>query len=77
MVYAGQETVTSGLYAYASQALDPAVSFEQALARTFQQPEFVQPSGELAERYSRLYRQYIHLAEFAGQAIAGLDGPPG
>jgi xylulokinase len=77
VVYTGQETVTNGLYAYACQALDPTVSFEQALERTFQQPEIVRPTGAWTERYSSLYRQYIHLAEFAGQAIAGLDGPPG
>ncbi len=76
VVFSGQETVTNGLYAYACQALDPTVSFEQALARTFQPPEYVQPGGELTGIYSRLYRQYVHLAEFTGQALPGIAGAP-
>ena len=47
-VYAGEETVTRGLYAYACQALDPRNTFDAALARTFGASEVCSPTQSLS-----------------------------
>lgn len=70
-VFSGQETVTNGLYAYACQALENGVTFEQALGRTFQQEASrVEPDAGAVEIYDRLYRQYQQLADFADTALS-------
>ena len=69
VIYSSQETVTHGLYAYACQVLEEGVSFDQAIRRTFQQPERVEPDVQQAELYQKLYRQYSQLANFANQAL--------
>jgi xylulokinase len=76
-VFSGQETVTNGLYALACQALEPGVSFEQALAKTFLPPECVDPHAHLAPMYARAYRQYCRFAEFAAREPSQADGEPG
>ncbi|MEI8130972.1 MAG: FGGY family carbohydrate kinase [Leptolinea sp.] len=69
-IYSGQETVTQGLYAYACQVLEPNVTFEQALQRTFQQPpELTKPELETGEIYNLIYYQYSQLAEFANGVL--------
>jgi sugar (pentulose or hexulose) kinase len=68
-VYAGEETVTRALYAYACQALD-GEDFVSALGRTFGAPEVFAPSRAIARRYADLYAQYCQLAEFANVTLA-------
>ena len=54
-IYSGQETVTHGLYAYACQVLEPQVTFDQALQRTFPQtPDYVEPNRQTTEIYNPL-----------------------
>ena len=60
-IYAGQETVTRGVYAYARQALGD--DFSAALAETFDAPITLTPSPDA--RYEEPYRRYRLLAEFA------------
>ncbi len=60
-IYAGQETVTRGAYAYARQALGD--DFSTALAATFDAPITLPPSPDA--RYEAQYRRYRLLAEFA------------
>jgi xylulokinase len=67
-VYAGEETVTRALYAYACQALD-GEDFASALGRTFGAAEVFAPSRAIAGRYADLYAQYCQLAEFANAAL--------
>jgi len=67
-VYAGEETVTRALYAYACQALD-SEDFASALGRTFDAAEVFAPSHALAGRYADRYAQYCQLAEFANAAL--------
>ena len=65
-IFSGQETVTHGLYAYACQVLEPHITFEQALQRTFQQQlDYVTPDVKTGGTYNPLYHQYCQLAEFA------------
>lgn len=68
-IYAGQETVTHGLYACACQALGEA-SFSEALARTFQEPLRIAPNLDLVDTYEPVYQRYSALANFAGQTLA-------
>ncbi len=75
-VFSGQETVTAGLFALACQALDPRVSFEQTLEKTFRPPECVEPRKESTSVYARLYQQYARLADFANRELSSLDGEP-
>ena len=61
-IYAGQETVTRGLYAYACRSLGD--DFTAALAATFEAPITLAP--KLPETvYENQYRRYRLLAEFA------------
>jgi xylulokinase len=69
-VYAGEETVTRGLYAYACQALDPCSAFDAALARTFGASEVYAPTQSLAALYGDLYHRYCQLTEFADATLA-------
>ena len=68
-IYAGQETVTHGLYAYACLAVGEA-SFSDALARTFRPPTRVVPTLDFKEKYDRNYEQYCALVQFASQMLA-------
>jgi len=68
-VYAGQETVTRALYAYACLALDAKSSYASALAHTFDAPQTYVPNA-LAASYDGAYRQYRQLAEFANQTLS-------
>ena len=71
VIYSTEETVTHGLYAYACQALEDNISFEEALLRTFQQsPVRVQPDPGAAKVYDPIYRQYCHLADFANEKLS-------
>lgn len=68
-IYAGQETVTRALYAYACLALGDDKAFDQALARTFAAPvEFVARAED--ERHEVRYRIYRQLAQFADQKLS-------
>jgi xylulokinase len=69
-IFSGEETVTRGLYAYACQVLERDVTFEQALLRTFEPPEQLEPDREVAGVYDHLYRQYSQLAGFADQVLS-------
>jgi xylulokinase len=69
-IFAGEETVTRGLYAFACQVLEGNVSFEQALLRTFELPEQLEPDREVAGVYDRLYRQYRLFADFSDKALS-------
>jgi sugar (pentulose or hexulose) kinase len=69
-IFSGQETVTQGLYAYACQVLEEGTTFEQALARTFQQqPASIKPDNQAAGIYDHLYQQYRQLADFANGVL--------
>jgi xylulokinase len=68
-VYAGEETVTRALYAYACQALD-GEDFASALARTFSATDIYTPSGLSTGLYDSLYTRYCQLAEFADATLA-------
>lgn len=68
-VYAGEETVTRALYAYACQAL-AGEAFASALARTFGAPELYTPMAAVAACYDQLYASYTALAEFADATLA-------
>lgn len=72
VIFSSQETVTHGLYAYACQVLEGGISFEQAIQRTFQQPERIEPDAKQAELYQRLYRQYSRLADFTDATLSKL-----
>ena len=68
-IYAGQETVTRALYAYACLALESDDAFDRALARTFAAPvEFAAHPQD--ERYEEQYRTYRLLVEFADQKLS-------
>lgn len=65
LIYAGQETVTRPLYAYCLNALDRTVSFEAALASTFDlEPAHREPRQALGATYEPIYRRYRALADF-------------
>jgi xylulokinase len=65
-LYADQDTVTRPLYAYCVTALEPEVSFEEALVRTFNGPPKTRASrAELAGTYEAIYHDYRSIAEFA------------
>lgn len=68
-IYAGQETVTHGLYAYACLAVGE-TSFADALARTFHLPVNVKPTLKSKDVYDRNYKQYRALVNFASQTLA-------
>lgn len=68
-VYAGEETVTRALYAYACQVLN-GEDFVSALGRTFGAPEVYTPSAALAGCYDELYARYCRLTEFANDTLA-------
>jgi xylulokinase len=68
-VYAGEETVTRALYAYACQVRD-GEDFASALSRTFGAAEVFAPSHTLARHYDEIYAQYCQLAEFANATLA-------
>ncbi|MDR3574339.1 MAG: FGGY family carbohydrate kinase [Anaerolineaceae bacterium] len=72
VIFSSQETVTHGLYAYACQVLEGNISFEQAIQRTFKQPERIEPDVRQAELYDHLYHQYSQLANFADQTLSKL-----
>lgn len=64
-IYAGQETVTRPLYAYCAIALNPSLTFPDALQRTFgTQPQTIIPRAELASVYEPIYQTYQILADF-------------
>ena len=64
-IYAGQETVTRPLYAYCTTALDPTLSFTDALLRPFDAPpQTITPRIELAPVYNLIYQTYQILADF-------------
>jgi sugar (pentulose or hexulose) kinase len=65
-IYAGQETVTRGLYAYACQTLGD--DFTAALAATFEAPTILTPKLPDAG-YENQYRRYRLLAEFANAQL--------
>jgi xylulokinase len=69
LLYAGQETVTRALYAYAVTALDPSISFDQALQATFEPPQCLTPRSELADVYEPIFRRYCLLANFATEKL--------
>jgi sugar (pentulose or hexulose) kinase len=69
LIYADQETVTRALYAYCATALEPALSFDQALNRTFDRPEQLAPRPDLAAAYNAIYRRYRLLADFAAENL--------
>jgi xylulokinase len=68
-IYAGEETVTRALYAYARQASD-GEEFASALGLTFGAPEIYFPSSALGKRYDDLYARYCQLTEFANATLA-------
>ncbi|MBN1267153.1 MAG: hypothetical protein JXA25_16805 [Anaerolineales bacterium] len=68
-IYAGQETVTHGLYAYACLA-DGESSFQEALSRTFLEPVQIAPDEQWGELYDKSYLQYSALTNFASQNLA-------
>jgi xylulokinase len=70
VIFSSQETVTHGLYAYACQVLEDGISFNEAIQRTFQQPERVESDARQSELYERLYRQYSQLADFANHSLS-------
>lgn len=57
-VYAGQETVTHGLFAYACLALGNGNSFEESLLSTFDEPSMIYPDRNLSGLYSDLFEKY-------------------
>ena len=65
VIYSGQETVTHGLYAYVCLALGIDKNFEQALERTFQEPEYIEPSASLVITYDPIYTDYCQLTDAA------------
>jgi xylulokinase len=67
-VYAGEETVTRCLYAYACQAL-AGEDFASALARTFSAADLYTPSGLSTGLYDSLYAQYCQLTDFADATL--------
>jgi xylulokinase len=68
LIYSQQEAVTRPLYAYCATTLDPTISFEQALLRTFDtSPNICTPNPELATVYESIYRAYRSLAHFVSQ----------
>ncbi len=69
LIYAGQETVTRALYAYACLALRSDDAFDRALGRTFAAPVAFGPHPQ-DERYEVQYRTYRLLAEFADQKLS-------
>lgn len=69
LLYAGQETVTRPVYAYCTNALDPATSFDEALLRTFDPPQRVEPRPDLAAVYEPIFHRYRLLADFAAEAL--------
>lgn len=69
-IYAGQETVTHGLYAYACQKMQAGVDFKEALLRTFQPPVRIFPETDQDQIYARLYARYQLLADFAHQSLS-------
>ncbi len=74
LIYADQETVTRALYAYCATALDPTLSFDQALNRTFDRPEQLASRPDLAATYNAIYRRYRLLADFAAENLNGEGG---
>ena len=68
-VYAGDETVTRALYAYARLVLGDGADFSAALAQTFDAPSIYRPEFG-SERYDPLYRRYCQLTEFADRMLA-------
>lgn len=69
VIYAGQETVTRPLYAYAATALQPNLSFDEALRCTFETPSRLAPQSKLAGVYQPIFRRYCLLADFAAENI--------
>ncbi len=69
VLYAGQETVTRALYAFAATALQPTLSFDEALRCTFETPSRLAPRPELAGIYQPIFRRYRLLADFAAENI--------
>lgn len=64
LIYAGRETVTRPLYAYCVTALEPSLSFAEALDRTFDEPDTLAPRPETAAVYDPLFGRYRRLADF-------------
>lgn len=69
VLYAGQETVTRPLYAYAATALHPSLSFDEAIRCTFETPPRLVPQPELAGVYQPIFRRYRLLADFIAEQI--------
>lgn len=68
-IYAGQETVTRPLYAYCTHVLEPSISFDDALQRTFDaDPQTITPRLALAPTYDPLYETYCTVADFMASA---------
>jgi sugar (pentulose or hexulose) kinase len=57
-VYAGQETVTHGLFAYSCLALDNGYSFEDSLLSTFDEPSLIYPNQSHSGLYRDLFEKY-------------------
>jgi xylulokinase len=68
-IYAEEETVTRVLYALCVNALHH-TDFDEALIRTFGQPERIYCRRELAPAYESGYATYRRLAAFAAQEAA-------
>jgi len=69
-VFCTHQTVTRPLYAYCASALDPGLSFEEALSRTFTEtPRRYRPDPALAELYDPIYQRYQMLATFVAGAM--------
>jgi xylulokinase len=68
-IYAGQETVTHALYAYACEVMknEP---FEQALLRTFQPPVQLLHDEQTTHLFDRQYEKYHALADFSNNVLA-------
>ncbi|MCP4168477.1 MAG: hypothetical protein GY759_21645 [Chloroflexi bacterium] len=68
--YAGEETVTRPLYAHCRLALGNTESFSTLLANTFEEPHiYLLPQQSLSSTYTKLFRQYQSLADFAAGTL--------
>lgn len=64
LIYAGSETVTRVLFAFCKQHLEQG-SFAESLARTFDEPERINPRHELRQVYQDGYDTYRAFSAFA------------
>lgn len=73
LVYAAEETVTRPLYAWCATRLEPGLSFEDALRRTFGEPTWRVPDTSLAPMYAESFSRYREAAEFLSRTSKGKD----